>query len=130
MTSDEPHRLPLPTRFEDRLSHFQRLMVVRTLRDEKTVFGVKEFVKHELGAKFTQSPSFDLNAAYEDSTSTSPLIFVLSPGADPLIYLSALAREKEMEGGRMKLLALGQGQGKIARRYIEEGQRNGDWVVL
>ncbi len=105
-------------------------MTIKTLREEKTIFSVKEFVKAELGAKFTQSPSFDLNAAYEDSSSTSPIIFVLSPGADPLIYLSALAREKEMEGGRMKLLALGQGQGGIAKRYIEEGQRNGDWVVL
>lgn len=105
-------------------------MTIKTLREEKTVFAVKEYVKTELGAKFIQSPSFDLGAAYEDSTSTSPIIFVLSPGADPLIYLQALAKEKEMEGGRMKLLALGQGQGGIAKRYIEEGQRNGDWVVL
>ena len=78
-----------------------------------------------MGAKFIESPAFDLAAAFEDSSSTMPIIFVLSPGADPLIYLFALAKQKEMDGGRLKLLSLGQGQGQIAKRYVEEGQRNG-----
>jgi len=35
---------------------------------------------------------FDLKASFEDSTSTTPIIFILSPGADPMTYLFDLAK--------------------------------------
>ena len=58
-----------------------------------------------------------------------PIIFVLSPGADPISYLLALAKEKEMDT-RLKMLSLGRGQGKFARELIMNGRKNGDWVCL
>ena len=72
---------------------------------------------------------FDLKGSFSDSTPTTPIIFVLSPGADPISYLLALAKEKEMDT-RLKMLSLGQGQGKIARELILNGRKNGDWVCL
>jgi dynein heavy chain len=70
-----------------------------------------------------------LKGAFDDSSSTTPIIFVLSPGADPISYLLSLAKEKEMDT-RLKMLSLGQGQGKIALELISSGRRNGDWVCL
>ena len=35
-----------------------------------------------------------------------------------------------MGGSKLKILSLGQGQGTIASRLIEQGQRNGEWVCL
>ena len=84
----------------------------------------------ELGEKFIESPPFDLLGSFNDSTSTTPIIFVLSPGADPIAYLQALANQKDMGASRLKILSLGQGQGGIASRLIEQGQRNGEWVCL
>jgi dynein heavy chain len=62
-------------------------MLVKVVREEKMVQGIKEFVKQELGDRFIESPQFDLLGAFNDSGNTTPIIFVLSPGADPIVYL-------------------------------------------
>lgn len=45
---------------------------------------VINFVKGKLGEKFVDPPPFDLGKSYNDSNCCIPLIFVLSPGADPM----------------------------------------------
>lgn len=104
-------------------------MLLRVLREEKLVQGIKKFVAAELGAKFIESPPFDLEGAANDSTNAIPVIFVLSPGADPIANLISLAKSRGMEA-RLKVLSLGQGQGRIAARLLDQGQKAGDWVCL
>jgi dynein heavy chain len=81
-------------------------MLIKVLREEKLVGAIKEFVKKEMGEKFIESPPFDLNGAFSDSTAAAPIIFVLSPGADPISYLLNLGKVKNMES-RLKILSLG-----------------------
>ena len=45
---------------------------------------IRQFVLEKLGRKFVEPPPFDLAKSYVDSNKTIPLIFVLSPGADPM----------------------------------------------
>jgi hypothetical protein len=68
--------------------------------------------------------------AFNDSDSSTPLIFVLSPGADPVDYLLKLAKEKGKSGPGLKIVSLGQGQGPIAEAMMESARRSGDWVCL
>jgi len=91
MTSEEPQTVALPPIYEDKLTAFQKCMLIKVLRDIKTVHAAREFVKCELGLKFIESPPFDLKGALADSSNTTPIIFVLSPGADPIAYLNQLA---------------------------------------
>lgn len=118
LKSEDPHLIPLPDVYEERLTPFQKLMLIKVLREEKLVSGIKEFVKSEIGEKFIESPPFDLLGSFTDSYNTTPIIFVLSPGADPIVYLLNLAKQKGMEN-RLKILSLGQGQGRIAEKLID-----------
>lgn len=88
------------------------------------------YVREKLGKKFVEPPQFDLAKSYEDSTSTAPLIFVLSPGADPTMALLRFAHDKGFGGTRFQSISLGQGQGPIAAKMIERAQMDGSWVLL
>jgi dynein heavy chain len=66
------------------LNDFQKMIVLRALRPEKIVPIVQEFVKLKLGHKFVEPPPFDLKGSYDDSSCRNPLIFILSPGVDPM----------------------------------------------
>lgn len=90
---------------------------------------VKEFVRKEAGPFYIESPPFDLVGSLEDSSNITPIIFVLSSGADPIAYLTALAKEKGMDG-KLESISLGQGQDVIAEKLIEEGSRTGMWICL
>ena len=46
-----------------------------------------------MNEKFIQPPAFNLDQAYEDSDARTPLIFILSSGADPRLEIINLAEK-------------------------------------
>lgn len=117
----------MPEEVEAVFTQFDKLLILRTIRPDKLIPAVQNYVVSELGEKFISPPPFDLAKIYADSTSTSPLIFILSPGSDPFASLSSFASTKKKN---IKPISLGQGQGPVAEKMIQEGQKTGDWVVL
>lgn len=67
------------------------MIIVRCLRPDKIEPAVAKFVTSKLGKNYVQPPPFDLNKSYMDSNATIPLVFVLSPGADPMASKSHAA---------------------------------------
>jgi dynein heavy chain len=127
--SDNPYERRLPGAWEDKLSEFHRLIFIRFIREEKAIFAIRRYVAKTLNEYFIESPPFDLSGAYGDSILTTPLIFILSPGADPTDYLLQLASQKDKDSN-LRIISLGQGQGPIAEKAIEIAQKTGEWVCL
>ncbi len=128
-TNTEPEKGFLPGDWEQRLNDFQKMIVVRALRPDRVSFKALTFVSTNLGAKFIEPPVLDMHSVLEDSTSLTPLIFVLSTGADPAASLFLLSEHAKMIH-RFFSLSLGQGQAPIATKMIVEGAKMGHWVFL
>ncbi|XP_040538200.1 dynein axonemal heavy chain 12 isoform X2 [Gallus gallus] len=128
--SKEPQSFPLPEPLNDALNELQKMIILRCLRPDKIGPAIATFVTEKLGKKFIEPPPFDLTKSYSDSNSTIPLIFVLSPGADPMSSLLKFANDKNMVGSKFQSISLGQGQGPIATKMIQEGMEEGTWVCL
>lgn len=129
METENPQKIQLPPIYEDRLTSFQKVVLIKVLRESKLMLQAKVFVKQELGKVFIESPPFNLASCLADSLPSTPIIFVLTPGSDPIAALMALAKSKGM-GDRLKSISLGQGQGPEAAAMMDEGARSGNWVCL
>lgn len=66
-----------------------------------------------LGKEYLEFPALNLQEAYESATHKTPILFILSPGADPMIELKAFAEKKKLIKG-LAPMSLGKTQGKKA----------------
>jgi dynein heavy chain, axonemal len=112
------------------LKGLDKLVVLRCLRPDKIVPSVQEYIIENLGQSFVEPPTFDLASSYNDSNCCIPLIFILSPGSDPMNGLLKFGQDREYSGDKIQTISLGQGQGPIALNMITAALKNGSWVVL
>ncbi|RKP20476.1 dynein heavy chain 6, axonemal, partial [Rozella allomycis CSF55] len=129
MDSQTPFKSGLPVDVSDRLTSFNILILIKILREESVIGSTFEFIKENLGSCFVDPVPFDLAKTFEDTSITSPLIFVLSPGSDPISALLKYAKDVGYSD-KLTMISLGQGQGTIAEELIKKATNTGEWVFL
>jgi dynein heavy chain len=126
---ESPEAVPIPSKFHEKLTPLQRLAVMRCFRPDRVYNAVKLFVIEIMGEKYVQPPVLDYSRIFAQSSPSSPMVFILSPGADPQSDIQKFCDEMNMSQ-RFKFVALGQGQGPIAEQLLEVGYKRGHWVLL
>uniref|UniRef100_H3APA3 Dynein axonemal heavy chain 14 n=1 Tax=Latimeria chalumnae TaxID=7897 RepID=H3APA3_LATCH len=115
----------------EKLSSFQRLILISVLKPECLTSAVREFVVEKLGSRFVRSGGSNLKGVYSSSNANIPFIFILSPGADPSIQFLRFATEMRGNTQHVHMMSLGKGQGPKAEELINKAQiLKGRWVFL
>jgi dynein heavy chain len=127
--SVEPHRETLPDPWETKLDMFQKLLILKTLRPDKLAPALEEFVSTKSGPEFNDPIQLDLKLSLKASTPISPLVFILSTGADPAGKLYEFAKQLNFRD-KLTSISLGQGQDVKAVQAIQNGKKAGNWVLL
>ena len=105
---EKPEVESLPDGLTDKLGLFEQMLVLRCLRVDRVTIAVTNFVIAKKGGKYVQPPVLDYNNIYTQTTSITPVVFVLSPGADPAFDVFKLGEEMGFKpGAKLKYMALG-----------------------
>lgn len=66
--------------YEGRLSKFERMCVVKTFREDRTLVAAADYISDALGQRFVESVPLNMERAWAESHKKCPLICLLSPG--------------------------------------------------
>jgi dynein heavy chain len=129
--NEQPENEKLPGEF-NRLSGYQRLLVMRALRPDRMVLAMKYWVRDEMGVEYYNAITFDLPSSFQDASPATPVYFLLSPGVDPLLAVRSIGgpADKTEANGLFFSVSLGQGQEPVAEKALDRMQVSGGWVML
>lgn len=117
---------------------FQKLLVLRSLRPDRLTIALANFISRTLpnGHEFVNMDSalnFEqiLQSSLANSTTTTPIFFILSPGANPVKDVEACAKKLNVDLSKaFHNIALGQGQDIVAMNKLEMSHKEGHWIFL
>ena len=129
--TERPEDEKLPADWKG-LSNFQKLLVLRCLRPDRLTAALEDFVAASIGRFFVSDQAVSIDVSFKDSTTKTPLFFILSPGVDPVKAVEDLGRKHGFTGdnGTLSNVSLGQGQEIVADRALERCFANGGWTML
>nr|CCC47395.1 putative dynein heavy chain, fragment [Trypanosoma vivax Y486] len=122
---------PLPCGYSERITEFQLLCLLRCFRHDRIYTAVTNFISRceLLGEQYVIPPILSYKDVLDKSSSTSPIVCIVSPGANPTDEIIKLAT-KEVGIQKLRPISLGQGQGEEAMKLVEVGVVRGHWVLL
>jgi len=81
--SEKPEQEKLPQDWKNK-THLQRLCILRALRADRMTIAIADFVAQSIGNQYIDSIPLDLQETLAEANATTPLLFILSPGSDPV----------------------------------------------
>jgi dynein heavy chain len=127
---ETPEQVEMPCGYTDKLSKFQQMLVCKVFRPDRCVNAIKNFIMDKMSPIYVSSPPIMYDKIYKQSTERTPIVFILSPGADPQAEVQRLADELGYGQSKFIFAALGQGMESHAKAMIERGAIRGHWIML
>lgn len=129
--TEKPELEKMPTEWKN-LTEFERLLVLRSLRPDRLTAALEMFVSEKLGKFFVSDQAVDISISFLNSSPTTPLFFILSPGVDPIKSVEDLGRKLgyTYDKGNFFNVSLGQGQEIVADRALDKCFAEGGWALL
>eukprot|EP00698_Gefionella_okellyi_P018829 TRINITY_DN568_c0_g1_i2.p1 TRINITY_DN568_c0_g1~~TRINITY_DN568_c0_g1_i2.p1 ORF type:complete len:4478 (+),score=1217.70 TRINITY_DN568_c0_g1_i2:54-13487(+) len=124
---EAPEESELPDNYDSRLDSFRRLLLIRAFCEDRTTLAASAYIMETLGARYVEPLPLDWEGLYHETDERTPVVCLLSPGADPATTIEQLAKKMKQE---CKSVSMGQGQDVHARRLIQQHMHSGGWVVL
>ena len=81
------------TKCEDRL---KKMIVLRCFRPDRVNFAIRNYVEHFMKKDFVENRPTSMKDVLDNAKSSEPIIFVLSPGADPTDALRKQADDNKI----------------------------------
>ncbi len=122
----EKSKLPVPFA-GDKLTAFQRLILMKILKPECVRASAMKYVEEELGTAYVENPSVKIEELFADSTNKTPIILVLSQGADPTEQLKNYTIANKID---LIITSLGKEQEAKAKKELTEAKVSGKWLLL
>jgi len=131
LSADTPELSDTPNDIQKRLTPFEFLCLLRCARVDRITTATIRFITSALGDQYVTPPIIDYESIFNSSNSRTPVVFILSPGADPAFDVLKLGEKKGFcLGEKLEFMALGQGMGPRAAELISSSARDGNWIML
>ncbi|XP_046391607.1 dynein beta chain, ciliary-like [Ischnura elegans] len=129
--SECPEREKFPQEWKNK-SALQRLCMMRALRPDRMTYAMSVFIEEKLGTKYVRGESIPFAKSYEETSPSTPVFFILSPGVDPLKDVEALGKKLgfTFDNNNFHNVSLGQGQEVVAEEAMDIAAVEGHWVIL
>jgi dynein heavy chain len=124
--SEAPEAEPVPD-LNDKLEPFDRLLLVRALREDRTILAATDYVAATLGKIFAEPQQLDMERVIGETNGTMPIIFLLSQGSDPTATIETSAKKIKK---KVHPVSMGQGQEGAANDCVDHAFTSGDWALL
>lgn len=110
------------------LSHFHKLLLVKILRPEKSLYFIIGTIKGALGEYFITEQTIPTEKLAKYISNRFFMLFLLSPGDDPASMLFKLA--KLHRNHLIDIIALGKNQDNRVKSSIKKGILDGRWILV
>ena len=103
------------------------MYLVRSVREDRTLVAAQKFIAATLGQQYVDPISYPVSEVWAESKFNVPILFLLSPGADPTSSIDEFARKKKKVTEKV---SMGEGQEEPSRKAIKSSVESGNWVIL
>merc|ERR1719161_2648821 len=113
---------------ERTLGPFLRLVVIRSMREDRTGVAIAQFINAQLDSRFTAPVTDAISDIFDESGPRKPVLYLLTAGSDPTMAIDELAKKKKKFP--TDKVSMGEGQEKVAREKNNDAFLVGGWVIL